>query len=84
MVSVALAGTAVTALLMAAVIGNLGRIRAAAASVSDARPEAGSFARIMVTSAPVVLALYLLGAWFYWLAHWLERGQHRLKGRLAR
>ncbi|NND50381.1 MAG: mechanosensitive ion channel family protein [Rhizobiales bacterium] len=83
MVTVALAGTAVAALLMAAVIGNLGRIRAAAASVFDARPEAGSFARIMVTSAPVVLALYLLGAWFYWLAHWLERGQHRLEGPLG-
>ena len=80
MVTVALTGTAVAALLMAALIRNLGRIRDAAALALSAGQEAGSFSRIMVISAPVLLALYLLCAWLYWLAHWLERGQHQLEG----
>lgn len=79
-VTVALTGTAVAALLMFAVARNMNRIRLAAATVFETNQETGTLVRIAVTSAPVLIALYLLFAWLYWLAHWLERGQHRLDG----
>ncbi|MEO1192034.1 MAG: mechanosensitive ion channel family protein [Pseudomonadota bacterium] len=42
------------------------------------RPAAG--ARLLAMTAPFALIGYLLVAWLYWLAHWLESGQQRLEG----
>ncbi len=84
LVTVALAGTLVAALLEVSALRSFGRIRAAAARIFGADPESGrppgAFGRIAVTAAPPLLAIYILAAWAYWLAHWLERGQHRLDG----
>ncbi|MEH6631348.1 MAG: mechanosensitive ion channel family protein [Halopseudomonas aestusnigri] len=42
--------------------------------------EVTPFVRIISNAAPLLLGGYVLFAWLYWLAHWLERGQHHLEG----
>ncbi len=42
--------------------------------------EATPSVRIISNTAPFLLGGYVLFAWLYWLAHWLERGQHHLEG----
>ncbi len=81
MVTMATAGTAVAVLLLSAAIRNSGQIRAALQSVmieGDQTPSA--FSRIAVAACPVLLIVYIAGAWVYWLAHWLETGTQRLDG----
>jgi len=81
MVTVALAGTAVAALLLAAALRNYGRIREAVSGLLiEGGAEPGAFVRIVVSAAAVVLIAYLTVAYLYWIAHWLERGQQRLDG----
>ena len=81
LVTVALAGTAVAAVLLTAAAGNRGRVREAMSGLLiEDGAEPGAFARIAVAAAPVVLIGYLTVAYLYWLAHWLERGQQRLDG----
>lgn len=81
-VAVALSGTAVAALLLIALIRNFHAIREATAVVVSpkADKEPGAFARIAVIAAPVLLGVYIVCAWVWWAAHWLERGDHRLYG----
>jgi small-conductance mechanosensitive channel len=81
LITVALAGTAVAALLLTAAVTNRAHIRTAMSEVliaGDDRP--GTLARIIVAAAPAALVVYLLLAWLYWLAHWLESGQQWLYG----
>ncbi len=81
MVTVALAGTAVAALLLVAALRNYGRIREAVSGLFIERDaEPGALVRIVVSGAAVVLIAYLTVAYLYWVAHWLERGQQRLDG----
>ncbi len=81
LITVALAGTAVAGLLLAAAVRNRGNIREAVSGLLiENNPEPGAFARIAVAAAPVIVTAYLAGAYLYWLAHWLERGQQRLDG----
>ncbi|MEO1000695.1 MAG: hypothetical protein AAFW69_08865 [Pseudomonadota bacterium] len=81
MVIVALSGTLVAALLFLAIARNVGAIRAAVGAVTlEGVAQPGALARLSVLAAPAVLALYVLGAGGYWIAHWLERGQHNLAG----
>ena len=81
MVTVALAGTAVAALLLVAALRNYGRIREAVSGLLiEGGAEPGAFVRIVVSAAAVVLIAYLTVAYLYWVAHWLERGQQRLDG----
>ena len=80
MVTVALSGTIVAALLAVELARNARDIRAATAAALGQGRRAGAFKRILVSAAPALMGGYLLVAWAYWLAHWLERGQHRLEG----
>ncbi|MFQ5565808.1 MAG: hypothetical protein ACE5EU_05540, partial [Paracoccaceae bacterium] len=81
MVTVALAGTAVAVLLLAAALRNYGRIREAVSGLLiEGSAEPGALTRIAVSGAAVVLIAYLTVAYLYWVAHWLERGQQRLDG----
>ena len=83
MVINALAGTAIAALLLAAVMRNMGTVRGATELVFARNASGGAFGRIVVNAAPVLLAAYILGAWAWWLAHWLEQGRHHLNGPLG-
>lgn len=88
MVINALAGTAIAALLLLAVVRNVAKVRAATGAIfagrtNAGRADAGAFERILVNAAPVLLVLYVLGAWAWWLAHWLEQGRHHLEGPLG-
>ena len=85
MVTVALSGTAVAALLLVAALRNTGRIREAVSGLlieggAKGGAEPGALVRIAVSGAAVVLIAYLTVAYLYWVAHWLERGQQRLDG----
>ena len=81
LVTVALAGTAVAALLLTAAVRNRNLIRNALAGLLiEQGDQPGAITRIMVAAAPVALFGYLTIAYLYWLAHWLERGQQRLDG----
>lgn len=83
MVINAMAGTAIGALLLTAVIRNTTTIRNATEIIFARSAEAGALARIVVNAAPVLLAVYVLGAWAWWLAHWLEQGRHHIEGPLG-
>ncbi|HUS54554.1 MAG TPA: mechanosensitive ion channel family protein [Thermohalobaculum sp.] len=81
LLTVSLAGTAVAAYLLTAAARNYTQIRSAVSALlntTDGRP--GTLARITVAAAPIALIIYLLVAWLYWLAHWLESGQQWLYG----
>jgi moderate conductance mechanosensitive channel len=78
--AVALSGTVVAGLLAFDLVRHAGEVRAATAAFFGRGHEAGALTRILVAGAPAILGLYLLIAWAYWLAHWLESGQHRLGG----
>ncbi|MBK0397860.1 mechanosensitive ion channel [Limibaculum sp. M0105] len=81
LITVALAGTAVAALLIVATLRSYGRIRATLASVMlDRGGEPSALARIVIAAAPGMLMAYLVLAWVYWLANWLESGQQHLYG----
>ncbi|MEM7268675.1 MAG: mechanosensitive ion channel family protein [Pseudomonadota bacterium] len=79
----ALAGSIAAALFLAAVVTSGDRIRHASAAVFGGGEDAGAFSRIAVAISPVALALFVLWAWIYWLALWLENGQHYLEGPLG-
>ncbi|MGB0928410.1 MAG: mechanosensitive ion channel family protein [Pikeienuella sp.] len=79
----ALAGTAIAALLLLAVSRNMTTIRTATSGIFAGKTDPGAFERILVNAAPVLLILYILGAWAWWLAHWLEQGRHQLDGPLG-
>lgn len=81
LITVALAGTAVAALLIAAAALSYGRMRATLAqTLVERRENPGALARIAVAAAPAALIAYLALAWLYWLAHWLESGEQHLYG----
>lgn len=80
MVAVFLAGTAIAAVLLAAIIRNWTRIRDAAAVLVGSRSsEAGATA----AAAPIVLTAYIAWAYLYWGALWLETGRAHLEGPLG-
>lgn len=83
MVINALAGTAIGALLLTAVIRNMVTIRNATEAIFARTAEGGTFGRIIVNAAPVLLMVYIFAAWAWWLAHWLEQGRHHLNGPLG-
>ncbi|MCL5778072.1 mechanosensitive ion channel family protein [Limibaculum sp. FT325] len=79
--TVALAGSMVAALFLAASIRNYRRIGSAVADLLIADSDAPSaFARLSVAVAPVALVGYLVFAWLYWIANWIESGQQHLYG----
>lgn len=80
--TVALAGTAVAALLGVALARHASEVREAVARVVGG-PSAGALPRILVPAAPGLMAAYLLVAWAWWVAHWIETGTHRLHGPLG-
>lgn len=75
-----IAGTVVAGVLLWGLWRNMAEIRAATAQVFSAEGRRRSLGRIAEASAPVLLGLYIVAAWAYWLAHWLETGQDRLVG----
>ncbi len=79
MILVALAGTVVAWMLLFALVRNISGIGQSVLAIDETR-QPGVFLRIAATAIPAALGIYLFGAWLYWLAHWLERGQHRLDG----
>ncbi|MEM1161771.1 MAG: mechanosensitive ion channel family protein [Pseudomonadota bacterium] len=80
MVTVALSGTIVAGFLLFGLARHAAQVREATGMVFKGGGRSGTFGRIIVASAPVLLGVYVACAWLYWLAHWLERGQHRLDG----
>ena len=74
-----LAGTTVAAVLLLAVVRSGARIRTATAQLFT-NGGASAFSRIAIAVSPTLLAIYVIGAWAYWLALWLERGRHSLDG----
>ncbi len=83
MVINALAGTIVAGLMLWAIATSMPRIRTATAAVVGDGDHAGAFSRIAIAASPALLALYILGAWAYWLGLWLENGRHFLAGPLG-
>lgn len=83
MVINALAGTIVAALMLRAIVTSVSRVRTATAAVVGEGDHAGAFSRIAIAASPALLAIYILGAWAYWLALWLENGRHFLAGPLG-
>lgn len=79
LLTVASGGTAVAGVLLYAVSVNFADIRKATEAVFG-QDNAGAFARISVASAPWLLAVYVVGAYLFWVAHWVEQGQHHLLG----
>lgn len=80
MVAVFLAGTAIAVLLVVAIIRNWARIRGTAATLFDSRSmEAGAAA----AAAPILLTAYVVWAYIYWGALWLETGRAHLVGPLG-
>ncbi len=83
MILMALAGTAVAALLFFAVLRNRAAIVRATGALLAPKEEgeqASTLGALMAAAGPSVLAAYVLLAWLYWLGHWLERGAQRLEG----
>lgn len=81
LVLMALTGTCVAGVMLAAVARNRRRISATVGTLlSSPGQEAHGGARVATVAAPLFLAGYLLLAYLYWLAHWLETGQQRLDG----
>ncbi|MEM6623541.1 MAG: mechanosensitive ion channel family protein [Pseudomonadota bacterium] len=78
MVLRALAGTVIAVVLLNGLWNNRAQIKRATGLVF-ARPD-GSMARTVVALAPTIFGFYILSAWVYWLAHWLETGTDRLAG----
>lgn len=76
MVTVALAGTMVAAMLLLALVRDTPAIRTSLLGHGKEAP----LVRVAASAVPVGLGVYIIGAWLYWLAHWLERGQPRLEG----
>ena len=83
MVINALAGTIVAALMLRAIVVSVPSIRTATAAIVGEGDHVGAFSRIAIAASPAILALYILGAWAYWLALWLENGRHFLAGPLG-
>ncbi len=86
LITVAITGTAVAGLLFFALIRNFEKVKGVSLSilsgtqsVSDGQ-EVSGVVRVLSAAAPIFLAVYILFAWIFWLAHWLERGQHQLEG----
>ncbi|MEM9099414.1 MAG: mechanosensitive ion channel family protein [Pseudomonadota bacterium] len=75
-----LAGTLIAGLLLWGLWKSTAEIRAATRKVFSVDAQEGTVGRIAEAAAPALLALYILAAWAYWLAHWLETGQDRLVG----
>jgi small-conductance mechanosensitive channel len=80
LVTVALTGTVVAALLGKALWLNSDHIAQRAQQLfsrqtgAAGNPDAGAY------FVPAGAGLYLLISWLFWLANWLERGQHELAG----
>lgn len=74
-----LAGTTVAGVLLLAVVRSGARIRTATAQLFT-NGGASAFSRIAIAVSPTLLAIYVIGAWAYWLALWLEPGHHSLDG----
>lgn len=83
MVINALAGTVVAMLMLWGIFTSVGRIRVATSAVVGGDGNSGAFSRIAIAASPAFLALYILGAWAYWLSLWLENGRHFLAGPLG-
>jgi len=92
-VTVALSGTIVALLLLRALVLNLQAIRTTLADAlnvdfpfddtSSSNQSHALLPRLVILAGPILLGIYLVGAWAFWLAHWLEVGQHRLEGPLG-
>ena len=78
MVTVASAGTAVALLLRWSLARNVETVRNGARGLW--RIGETSLSRILVAAAPGLLAAYIFIAGGFWVAHWLEQGQHVLYG----
>ncbi|WP_053005725.1 mechanosensitive ion channel family protein [Kiloniella spongiae] len=86
LITVAIAGTAVAGLLLFALVRNFEKVKGVSLSIlsgtQDIRDtrEISGVVRVLSAAAPIFLAVYIFFAWVFWLAHWLERGQHQLEG----
>ena len=78
LLTVAAGGTGVAGVLLYAVLGNIDRLRDATHAVVGG--STNTLSRIAVSAAPWAMAGYVVLAYLFWLAHWLERGQHELHG----
>lgn len=80
--TVALSGTLVALLLLKAIWNNRLHI---AARTQDFLSTGQRHEQIdlIAHAAPVLLVVYLVVAWLYWLAHWIEDAQHELAGPLG-
>ncbi|MEM8843134.1 MAG: mechanosensitive ion channel domain-containing protein, partial [Pseudomonadota bacterium] len=79
LLTVATGGTLVAAVLLIAVLSSADRIRAATGAVFGPRPN-GTMSRIVIAMAPWALAGYVVVAYGFWLAHFLESGEQHLYG----
>ncbi|MBY8977445.1 mechanosensitive ion channel family protein [Rhodobacteraceae bacterium NNCM2] len=79
LMTTAAGGTMVAAVLLYAVLTSVERIRAATARLFGHEPT-GTFSHIAIAMAPWVLAAYVIVAYVYWLAHFLETGAQHLYG----
>ncbi|MEM9045630.1 MAG: mechanosensitive ion channel family protein [Pseudomonadota bacterium] len=72
-------GTAVAGILLYAVLTSIDRIKTATGMVVGQENE-GAFSRIVIAVAPWALASYVVVAYLFWLAHFLETGAQHLYG----
>lgn len=80
LITVALTGTVVAGLLGKALWSKGTYIAQRAQEVLSGQTEMTSTPGAVAFAVPAAAGLYLFVSWFYWLAHWLERGQHELAG----
>jgi len=79
-ITVALAGTAVLGLLLAALVRRRAAIRDTLADLLPEATRARKTGEVIAAAAPALAGLYLMLAYLYWVGHWLEAGRHELAG----
>ncbi|MEM8793482.1 MAG: mechanosensitive ion channel family protein [Pseudomonadota bacterium] len=79
LMTMATGGTAVAGILLYAVLTSVDRIRGATSMVVG-QDSTSTFSRIAIAVAPWALAGYVVVAYLFWLANFLERGAQHLYG----
>jgi len=80
LITVALTGTVVAGLLAKALVSNGTYIAQRAQELVSGQAGFAGTPSAAAYAVPAGAGLYLFVSWVYWLANWLERGQHELAG----
>ncbi len=76
-------GLAVAVLLALSVVRNRAAIQDTMGTVLNVQEQSGFLPRVVALATPALLIVYVVFAALFWVAHWIERGQHQLAGPLG-